>query len=310
MSRERRRAETEPARRAPERITASTSTLGDTVASGGSGCASLRRDGFERREHQRAASQPSRSSAALATPSPCFTSAIARCIGSTLVTPARAASVCASLEHDAHAFGDGDAGEPRRRWNAAEHPRRGPRLRCIRARLGAEDVQHLGARLVERDAGVDEHLGAQPLRLAKDPEQQMLRPDVAVVERTCLRHGVLERLLRARGVGQVGPRLLRLAALLDDRVDVGRQRVHVDREILQHRGRHALALAQNAEEDVLRADVVVAQASGFLARHRQHLPHALGEVVAVHRSAQLLLICRQSAHTSLHLRHSRRAEPQ
>ena len=54
------------------------------------------------------------------------------------------------------------------------------------------------------------------------------------------------------------------------------------------------------------------QRGRLLARQRENLSNALGEVVAVHRqrSAQLLLICRQSAQINLHFRHSRRADPQ
>ena len=53
-------------------------------------------------------------------------------------------------------------------------------------------------------------------------------------------------------------------------------------EVLQHRRGDALTLADQAEQDVLRAHVLVVETRGFLARHREDLPHPLGEVVAVH----------------------------
>jgi hypothetical protein len=39
--------------------------------------------------------------------------------------------------------------------------------------------------------------------------------------------------------------------------------VHVGTQLQQHLHRHAVALAQHAEEDVLGADVIVAEGAGF-----------------------------------------------
>ena len=60
--------------------------------------------------------------------------------------------------------------------------------------------------------------------------------------------------------------------------------VQLDVEVLEHRRGDALALADEAEQDVLRPHVFVVETGGFLARHRENFPHPLGEVVAVHNS--------------------------
>src|SRR3989338_9745894 len=44
------------------------------------------------------------------------------------------------------------------------------------------------------------------------------------------------------------------------------------------------ALADQAEEDVLGADVLMVQPRGFFPRHLQDLPDSIGKVVAVHGS--------------------------
>ena len=83
--------------------------------------------------------------------------------------------------------------------------------------------------------------------------------------------------------GQVGAggggRLPLLDRLLDLLLDV----LEVDVQIGEHRRRHAFALADQAEEDVLGADVLVVQTGRLFAGHLQDLPDTIGEVVAVHR---------------------------
>ena len=99
----------------------------------------------------------------------------------------------------------------------------------------------------------------------------MLGADVGVVELAGLGHGQLEHLLGARGVRKVGPggggRFALLHRLLDFLLDV----FEVDVEIGQDGGRDAFALADQAEEDVLGADVLVVQTGGFLAGHLRAL---------------------------------------
>ena len=73
-------------------------------------------------------------------------------------------------------------------------------------------------------------------------------------------------------------------ALLHRLLDLLLDLVQLDGEVLKHRGGDALTLADEAEQDVLRAHVLVVESRGFLARHGEDLPHPLGKVVAVHQS--------------------------
>ena len=115
----------------------------------------------------------------------------------------------------------------------------------------------------------------------------MLGAHVGVVEVAGLGHRELEHFLGARRVGELAqgdgglPLADRLLYALVDLLEV-----HV--EVREHRGRHSLAFPDEAQQDVLRADVVVLEADGFLTRHRQHLPHPVSEVV-VHGSSGMLV---------------------
>ena len=147
---------------------------------------------------------------------------------------------------------------------------RARRRRCRRLRLrhvAAEEAQRLGARLLEVDAGVGQHLRRDALLLAEQAEQQVLGADVGVVELARLAHRELEHLLGARGVRQVGTGggaafpFLTVSSIfcwISSRSTL---------RLVQHRGGDALALADQAEQDVLGAHVLVVQTRGFLARH-------------------------------------------
>ena len=167
---------------------------------------------------------------------------------------------------------------------AAAAAARRPRLRAalLLRHLGAEEAQRLGARGVEVHAGVGQHLRGDALLFAQQSEQQVLGADVGVAELASFAHRELEHLLRARRVGEVGTGRLGRFPLLDRLLDLLLNLVELDGEILQHGGGDALTLADEAEQDVLRAHVLVVETGGFLARHREDLPHPLSEVVAVH----------------------------
>ena len=162
---------------------------------------------------------------------------------------------------------------------------------CLRAalllrHLRAEQAQRLRARGIEVHAGVREDLRRNALLLAQQAEQQVLGADVGMAELARFAHGELEHFLRARRVGEVGAGGLRRFPLLDRLLDLLLNLVELDAEILQDGGGDALALADEAEQDVLRPHVFVVETGGFLARHREDLPHPLGEVVAVHSPSE------------------------
>ena len=102
---------------------------------------------------------------------------------------------------------------------------------------------------VEQDAGRD------ALVLAHEPEQDVLGADVVVAEAERLAQGQLEDLLGAgRERDLAGGDLL---AGADDPDDLRAHALDRDVERLEHAGREALLLAEQAEQDVLGADVVV-----------------------------------------------------
>jgi len=58
--------------------------------------------------------------------------------------------------------------------------------------------------------------------------------------------------------------LLHLVALADDACDLGAYLLHRDVEALEHPGGEPLLLAQEPEQDVLGADVVVLEGAGLV----------------------------------------------
>jgi hypothetical protein len=145
-------------------------------------------------------------------------------------------------------------------------------------RLAAQQLERLAARVLQRYPQLAQHLGRDPLLFAKQAQQQVLGADVAVVELACLGHGELQHLLGARRVRQLAQGDGRLAAA-HGLFDLFLYLVEVHVEVVQNGGRHTLALADQAQQDVLGADVVVLEPDGLFAGHREHLAHAVGEIV-------------------------------
>ena len=90
----------------------------------------------------------------------------------------------------------------------------------------------------------------------------MLGADVVVAELQRLAEAELEDLLGARRERDVSAR--RAAALTDDLLDLVAHRLEGDAERLERLRGDALALVDQAEQDVLGADVVVIEQPGFL----------------------------------------------
>ena len=123
-----------------------------------------------------------------------------------------------------------------------------------------------------------EHARGHALALAEQAEQNVLGADVAVVERLRLLAGQRQHLLHARRVGNAAGRL-GLRAGADLLLDGGAHGLQVEPHLLEHADRDPLPELDQAEQDVLRADVVVVEAVGFLAGQRQHLLRAGREIV-------------------------------
>jgi hypothetical protein len=144
--------------------------------------------------------------------------------------------------------------------------------------VGAEELEHLLAHVLELDAQVQQHLGGDALVLLDQAQEQVLGADVVVPQVRGLLHGQLEHLLRAGREGQLAHRHHRRAGL-DDLLDLGADLVQVDRHVLEHVGRDAGALLDEAEQDVLGAEVLVVEPLGLLAGQVHHLLGAVCEAV-------------------------------
>ena len=157
---------------------------------------------------------------------------------------------------------------------------RGARGRGLGAGLllaleAAEQLDHLLADAVEVGAELLQHLGGDALALADQAEQDVLGADVGVAELQRLAQRQLEHLLGARGEGDVAAG--RLLALADDLLDLRAHGLERDVEALQSLGGDALALVDQAEQDVLGPDVVVGEHAGLFLGQHDHPPGSVSE---------------------------------
>ena len=155
------------------------------------------------------------------------------------------------------------------------------------ARL-AQDVDHLVAHLVEVDAQALQHAGGDALALADQPEEEVLGTDVVVAQPPRLVDGQLDDPLGARRQPDLADD--RSVAAADDEFDGGPDLGELDVHVLEHARGDALALANEAEEQVLGTDVVVVEALGLILREGEDLARPVGELVeSVHGSPALVV---------------------
>ena len=95
-----------------------------------------------------------------------------------------------------------------------------------------QDVDDLGAHLLEVDAEALEHAGGDALALADEAEEQVLGADVVVVEAPRLVDGQLDHLLGARRQADLADD--RPVAAADDELDGGADLVELDAQVLEH----------------------------------------------------------------------------
>ncbi len=161
-----------------------------------------------------------------------------------------------------------------------ERWRLGRALRLLRrsgaARL-AQDVDDLVADLVEVDPQALEHPRRDALALAHEAEEEMLGADVVVAQAARLVDGELDDPLRPGGQADLSDD--RAVAASDDELDRGPDLGQLDVHVLEHARRDALALADEAEEEMLGPDVVVVEALRLVLGEGQHLPRSIGELV-------------------------------
>ena len=131
-----------------------------------------------------------------------------------------------------------------------------------------------------------EDTGGDPLALADEAEEQVLRADVVVAEAARLVDGQLDDALGARRQADLADD--RAIAATDDELDRGPDLGQLDVHVLEDARGDTLALADEAQEQVLRADVVVVEPLRLVLSQCQDLARAIRELVeAIHRVERL-----------------------
>src|SRR6185437_249425 len=148
-------------------------------------------------------------------------------------------------------------------------------LHLLLALVAGEELDDLLAHAVEVGAQLHEHLGGDALALADEAEQDVLGADVVVAELEGLAEAQLQDLLGARGERDVAGRLL--LALADDVLALLADGVQRDTERFQSLGGDPLTLVDQAEQDVLRPDVVVVEHLGLFLGQDDDAASAVGE---------------------------------
>ena len=151
-----------------------------------------------------------------------------------------------------------------------------------RARLG-QDADDLVADLVQVDAERLQDARGDALALADKSQQQVLRADVVVAQAAGFVDGQLDDALGARRQADLADD--RAIAAADDELDRGADLGQLDIHVLEHARSDALALAHEAQQQVLRADVVVIEPLRLVLSQRQDLACAISELVEpIHRA--------------------------
>ena len=119
------------------------------------------------------------------------------------------------------------------------------------------------------DIQVVEDARRHALALAHEAQQDVLGADVVVAQRKRLAQRQFEDLLRPGREGDLALRLV--IALAHDAGDLAAHLFQADLQGAQHPRGHAVGLAQEAQEEVLRADVVVAQHPRLFLSQDYHL---------------------------------------
>ena len=136
------------------------------------------------------------------------------------------------------------------------------RRALLAAGVAGEELDDLLADAREVGAQLHEDLGGDALTLADEAEEDVLGADVVVAELQRLAEAQLEDLLGPGREGDVARR--GGAAVTDDLLDLGAHGLQRDAERLERLGGDALTLVDQAEQDVLGADVVVVEQARFL----------------------------------------------
>ena len=163
-------------------------------------------------------------------------------------------------------------------WALPPPPAPPPRSALPRFHAVPQQVQDFFADVFELEAQVHQDLGGDAFLLAEQAQQEVLGADVVVVEVAGLFHRIFDDLLGPRGLGQLAHRD-HVGARLDDLFDFEADLAEVDVEVLQDVGGDARAFLDQAQQDVLGADVFVVEALGLLVGQLHDLAGPVGKAL-------------------------------
>ncbi len=146
---------------------------------------------------------------------------------------------------------------------------------ALAAAGAGEHADDLVADLLCVGVEVEQDARGNALVLAHEPEQDVLGADVVVAERQRFAQRELEHLLRARRERDLARR--DLVALADDARDLRADLFDRDVERLEDARGETFLFAQQAEQDVLGADVVVLERPRLVLREHDDLASPFGE---------------------------------
>jgi hypothetical protein len=136
-------------------------------------------------------------------------------------------------------------------------------------------MRMISLRIFSASASKSSRIRSDALVLAHQAEKDVLRSDVVVAQRESLAQRQLEHFLGTRRERDLAGG--DLVALADDACDLGPDFLHRNVEGLQNAGGKALLFTEQAEEDVLGADVVVFERPRLILRENHDLPCPFGE---------------------------------
>ena len=151
---------------------------------------------------------------------------------------------------------------------------------CSACGLGgrlAEDSRGFAANTLEVHAKAFENPGSDAFTFSDKAEEEVFGADVAMREPACFVDGEFDDLLRPWRKADFTENCA--VAPTDNEFDSRANLVQFDSEIGEDLRGHAIALAHQAQENVLGADVVMVEAMRFFLRKREHTPRSFGEFI-------------------------------
>ena len=141
--------------------------------------------------------------------------------------------------------------------------------------MAVQQLDHLLPHAVQVRSHLDQHLGRHALPLAEQSQQDVLGTDVLMAELVRLPQRQLEHLLGPRRERDVPGR--RPLPPADDLLHLPADRLQADSQRLQRPGRDALALVDQAEQQMLGADVGVVKHPGLFLGQDHDPPGPVGK---------------------------------